>query len=125
MLAVECLIACCGNVVTQHESFGKILGTFQNGTCLRRADDRDVLRAFILLQVIVDTFYQRVFGAHNNHVDIVVDDKLFYGFKVISLHGYILTATARASIARGNKKFLTLAALSNFPCQGVLTAAAT
>ena len=82
-----------------------------------------MLRTFVGTQVVVDAFYQRVLGTYYHHVYLLVGAELLDGLEVVSLHGYILSAVARTGIARGNIQFLTLAALSNLPCQCVLAPA--
>ena len=108
MLAVECLVACRGDVVAQHESLGKVLRAFQHGTSLRGTDDGDVLRALVLLQVVVDTLHQRVFRTYYHHVDAFFHYECLDGLEVVSLHGHILSTIAGASVAWSNIELLTL-----------------
>ena len=117
MLTVEGLVAGCGNVVALHESLGKVLRTFQYGTGLGGTYYGNVLRSLVGLHVVVDAFHQRVFRSHDHHVDLLLHTELLDGLEVVGLHGNVLSYVGRTRIARGNEKFLTLAALSNLPSQ--------
>ena len=125
MFAIECLIACSGDVVAFHESFGKVFRTLQHSTGLRGANDGHSLGALVVFHVVVNAFHQRVFGSHDNHVDAVVGDELLDSLEVVSFHVDVLCLgqCACAGIARSNKQFFHSLALSRFPCQCVLTAA--
>ena len=124
MLAVERLITGCGNAVALHEALGEVLGTFEYGTCLGGSDHGHVLRTLVGLEFVVDALYQRVFRTYHHHVDALFGDELLDGLEVVGLHGDILAAVACARIAWGDIQFVTFLTLSDFPCEGVLTAAA-
>ena len=124
MLAVERLIAGGGDVVALHESLGKVLRAFEHGAGLRRTDDGHVLCPRVGLQVVVDTLHQRVFRSDDHHLDAPVGYELLDGLEVVGLHCHVLATVACSGITWSNIQFLTLAALSNLPCQGVLAAAA-
>ena len=96
------LIAGCGDMVALHETFGKVLGAFEYGTSLRRTNHGNVFCARIMLQVVVDTLHQRIFRTDYHHVDTISAYKLLDGLEVVGLHGDILTAVARSSIAWGD-----------------------
>ena len=102
MLAVERLIAGCGDMVALHETLGKVLGAFEYGTSLRRTNHGNVFCARIMLQVVVDTLHQRIFRTDYHHVDTISAYKLLDGLEIVGLHGDILTAVARSCIAWGD-----------------------
>ena len=124
MLAVEGLIACCGDVVAHHKVLGEVLRAFQYGTGFRGTDDGNVLRAGVCLQVVVDTLHQRIFGTNHHHVDLLFDAECLDGLKVVGLHADILATIGCPGIAWGDIQFLTFLTLSDFPGQCVLTTAA-
>ena len=78
---------------------------------------------YVSLEVVIDTFYQRVFRTYYHHVDVLFDTECLDGLKVIGFHVYVFTTLTRSCIAGGNKQFLTFLALSDFPGQCVLTTA--
>ena len=123
VLAIESLIACGGDMVTHHKVFGEVLRAFQHGTSLRGADDGDILRADISLQLIVDALYQWVFRTNHHHVDAFLDAECLDGLEVVGLHGYVLAAVARSGITRCDIQFLTFLTLSDFPGQCMLASA--
>ena len=116
MLTVEGLIAGCRDVVTLHETLSEILRALEHGTSLRRTYHRHVFGARVVLQVVVDTLYQRVFRTYHHHVDALLCHELLDGLEIIGLHGDVLAAVRGARVARGDIQFLTLVALSDFPC---------
>ena len=121
--AVEGLIGCRGDMVPFHEPFCKILTAFELGASLRRTDDRDVLRARVCLESVVDTLHQRILGTDDHHVDDVPDDEVFLSLEVIHPDGDILPHRCRARIARGDIEFFALRALRDLPCQRMLASA--
>ena len=123
MLSVESLIAGCGDIVTYHESFGKVFRTFQYGASLRGTDNRDVLGAQVGFKVIVDTFYQWVLRTYYYHINAFLYTELLNGFEVVGLHADILTAVACSCVTWCNKQFLTFLTLSDFPCESMLASA--
>ena len=68
-IGCHALVAGCRYVVAVHEFFRELLTAFQPGSFFRRADNGDVFQAGVTLEVVIDTFYQRVFGAYHNHID--------------------------------------------------------
>ena len=87
MLAIECLITGCGNVVTLHETLRKVFRTFEYGTCLGWSDNGNVLRAAISLQLVVDAFDQGILRAYDHHVDVFLHAEGLDGLEVVGLHG--------------------------------------
>ena len=108
-----------------HKLFGKILATFQYGTSLRRTDNRNILCALVVLEVVVYTLYQWIFWSYYNHVDTILYCEVFEFIKLVDSYGYVFSTVACTCIAWSNKEFLYFLALSDFPCQGVLTATAS
>ena len=106
-----------------HETLGEVFRAFQHSTLLRRSYDRDVLCALIVKELVVDAFHQRVFRTYNHHVDAVVNNKVLQLVELVHAYRHVLAHIARSSIAWSNKKFLTLIALCDFPCQRVFTSA--
>ena len=106
-----------------HESLGKVLGAFEYGTSFRRANDRDVFRTLVSLQIIVDAFYQWVFWPYDHHINLLFYAECLDSLKVIGFHIYVRATIACSGIARGNKKFLHAIALGNLPCESMLTSA--
>ena len=94
--------------MTLHERLREVFRAFEHSTSFRRAYDGNVLGTLILLQVIVDALYQRVFGTDDHHLDAVLDDECLHSLKVIGLHGYVFTNVACPGITWGNIQFLTL-----------------
>ena len=82
-----------------------------------------MLRALVSLQVVVDTFYQRVFRTNDHHVDILSYHELLDDLEVVSLHGNVDATIGCTRIAWGDVQFLTFLTLSNLPSQCVLTSA--
>ena len=64
-------VAGCRYVVALHEFLGELFAAFQLGSFLRRADDGNLFQAGIVLETVVDTFYQWVFRPYYNHVDVL------------------------------------------------------
>ena len=112
-------------MVPFHEGFGKVLAALKLCTGFRGTDDRNGGGARVGLEGIVDAFHQWVFRTDYHHVDAVLYGKVFQTVEVVGLDGHILACLHRAGIARCDEQFLTLCALRNLPCQGVLTAAGT
>ena len=106
-----------------HERLGKVFGAFQYRTCLGRADNRNTGRTLIFLKDIVDTLYQRIFGADDNHVDLFLNGKILEVVEVVYCDCDILTDCFRTGITWCDKEFATLCTLCNLPCQGVFTTA--
>ena len=102
MFAVEGLVTGRGDVVALHKGLGEVLGAFEYGTSLGRTDDGNILRTLVLLQVIIDTLYQRVFGTDDHHINLVVDDKLLDGLEIVGLHGHVFAAIAGTGISWSN-----------------------
>ena len=57
MLPVKGLIGRRWDMMTLHECLGEVFRTFEHGTCLRGADDGDVIGAFVTRKLIVDTLH--------------------------------------------------------------------
>ena len=121
MLAIECLVFGGRNMVTLHESLGKILTAFEYGTLFRRTDNGDMTGALITAELIVDTFHQWVLRTNNHHVNQVVHDKVFQFVELIHADRHVLSNRGGSSVSRSNEQFLTFLALSNLPGQCVLT----
>ena len=112
-------------MVPLHETFGEILAAFQYGTLFRRTDDRNVLGAAVVLQLVVDAFHQWVFGSYHHHVDALLNDKALDGLKVVGLDVDILAHFGCTRIAWSNKQFFHFFALGDFPCQGMFPSSAS
>ncbi len=75
MVAVECLVSSSRDVVTLHECLCEVLRAFENGTSLRRTDDRNVLCALIVQEVVVDTLNKWILWTYNYHVYVILNDE--------------------------------------------------
>src|SRR3712207_9099270 len=75
--AIKSLVGGRRNVVTFHESFRKILASFEHGTGLRWAYHGDITGLRVGLEAVVDSFYQGIFRSYDHHSDIVFDGKIF------------------------------------------------
>ncbi len=131
MFPVEGLIASCRYGVPLHESLGKVLGAFHLSSGLRRAYHWYVGGLGVRLHLVVDAFHQRVFGAYDHHVDVVVDGKSLYSLEVVGLDSHVAAQRAighrhasRSGIAGCYVEVVHLLALSYLPCQGVFASAA-
>ena len=111
--------------MTTHEGLGEVLTAFKHSTSLGRTNHGDVLQLGILLEEIIDSFHEWVFGAYDHHINGMLQHKRLDALEVISLQGNILTHRCRTSVAWCNKKFLNLRTLGYLPSQGVLSAATT
>lgn len=125
MFAVEGGVGRRGNVVPLHEAFGKVLGTFEHGTGLRGTDDGNGAQFVALLEIVVDAFYQRVFGAYHHHVHLVFNDELSNPVEIVGLDVNILAYAGRACVARCDIEFFDFLALCDFPGQSMLAASAS
>ena len=122
--AVESPVFCCRYIVSLHESFCKVLRSFEHGAFLRRSYYRNVLCSVVVFEIIVNTFYQRVFRSYNNHVDTFFNAEVLESLKVVSLDVHVFACLRGSSISWCNKKFFYLWALCYFPCQSVFASSA-
>ena len=76
------------------------------------------------LKKVVNAFYQWVFGAHDHHVDAVVEHELFDAFEIVGLEGDIVSHVGSSSVAGRDVELLHFLALGYFPGQGVFAASA-
>ena len=125
IFGIDAFVAGGGDAMTFHETLGKLLTAFQLGTLGSRADDGDMLCGGVSGKVVVDTFYQRIFGTYHNHIYFFFQGESFQGREVGSFDSYILAYCTGTGITGGDKKFLYFRALGYFPCQSVLAAAAS
>ena len=116
MLAVEGFVLGCRDVVALHKLLGEVLAAFQYGTCLGWSDHWDVVGARIVLEVVVNTFYQWVFRTNDYHIDCIFYCEVFESFEVVSLDIYVLADILCTGITWSDKEFLHFLALSDFPC---------
>ena len=82
-----------------------------------------MLGTLIGFQVVVDTFYQRVFRAYHHHIDVFCHHELLDNLEIISLYRDVGATIAGTGITWCDVQFLTLFTLSNLPSQRVLTSA--
>ena len=109
--------------MTLHKGFGKILRPLQHCSGLGRPDDRNTAQMLIVLKVVVNTLDQRIFRAHDNHTNLMVDYKTTDGVKIIGFDGHILPHLGRTGIAGSNVEMFDFGTLCNFPGQCVFAAA--
>ena len=107
-----------------HETLGKILRAFQHGTGFRGTDDGHVLQQVVMAEVVVDAFHQRVFRTDHHHVDFFVDDELCHSIEVVGFDVDVGACKCGSGITGSDEEFFDARTLRNFPCEGVLTAAA-
>ena len=105
--------------MTLHESFCKILASLEHCTRLRRTNNWYRRCAFIVLEVIVYTFYERIFRAYDHHIYAFLYAECLQRFEIVCLYGYVFACICRSGVTRSDVKFITFAALSNLPCKGV------
>ena len=106
-----------------HESFGKILGSFEYRTSFGRTNHGYTLGALISLQFVVDSFDQRILRPYYHHVDAFLYDKTFDGLEVIGFHRDIFSTIHCTSISWSNVQFLAFCTLGDLPCQCMLASA--
>jgi hypothetical protein len=87
-----------------------------------QTDDSNVLCSGIFFEEVENTLYQRVFGTHYNHVNLMFKGKSLEGGEVRSFNGYIFAHCTCSRIAGSDIQFLYFGALCNFPSQSVFTA---
>ena len=102
LLGVERAIAGGGDLMTAHEALGKVLRAFELGCCLAGTDDADACEALVAFDVVVDAVDQGVFGAHDDHADLVLEAEVSNLVKLAHLDGDVLSVGACASVAWGN-----------------------
>jgi hypothetical protein len=73
----------------------------------------------------MDTFNKRFFRADQNQVDLIIQSKLPYAFKIGYLNIYVCAVRARTRIARRYEKPAAFFTLSYFPGEGALPSART
>ena len=88
--------------MTLHEAFGKFLAAFQYGSGFGWTDDRNGFQRFIVLEVVIDTFYQRVFRSYYYHVDTFFQYQLFDGIEIVGLDGYVFAYFTCSGISRSD-----------------------
>ncbi|KWR55541.1 hypothetical protein AA415_01319 [Bacteroides stercoris] len=110
------------DVMAQHEFLGKFFAAFQLRTFCRRTDDGNVPCSGIFFEEVENALYQRVFGTHYNHVNLMFKGKSLEGGEVRSFDGYIFAHCTCSRIAGSDIQFLYFGALCNFPSQSVFTA---
>ena len=111
--------------MTLHETLGKVLAALHLGCILGRAYYGNGCESLVCLKVVIDTVYQRILRAYNNHVNLLVQDKSLDGVKIVGLDGYVLTYVCGTGVARCDVKLVKLWALGNLPGQSMLTASAS
>ena len=74
------------NMVAFHESLGKILATFQFCPLFRWTYDNGVFSSRVIFQRIVDTIHKWIFGSNNNHVNLLVANKIFDSIEIVHLN---------------------------------------
>ena len=121
----DALVAGGGDAVAHHEVLGKVLASLQLRAGLRGADDADVARRGVGLQEVGNAVHQRVFGAHDNHVDVVGQRHAAHRFEVGGLDVDVDARKDGAGVARGDEELVDAGALGYFPCQGAFAAART
>ena len=79
----------------------------------------------MILEKVVDTVHQRILRSHHQHIDFFSFDKAGNAFEVVDAEGHVFAHLSGTGITRCDKQFFDFVALSDFPSQGVLTAAAS
>ena len=72
---------------------------------------------------IDNAFDQRVFWAHDHHIDMIVFDKFGERLKVVGFDGNVLPHSRRTGIAGRHIERFTLWALYQFPSQRMFATA--
>ena len=112
-------------MVSLHESLGEIFAALQYGTGFRWPDDGNPLGARIVLERVVNAIHQWVFRAYYHHVNLPFNGKVFQFVELVDADSNVLATVFCACIAWCDVQFLTFLALSNLPCEGVFSAAAS
>ena len=118
VFAREALIAGGRDVVAHHEALGKLLAALEAGTLFRRADDGDMFQFVVCDEIIVYTFYQRVFGAYHHHVDVVFHGKTAKGVEVGGRYFYVGADSGGPGITGSDEEAVGFGTLFQFPGQG-------
>ena len=124
-LGCKGLIGSCRDLVAHHEVLGKVLGTFELCASLGRTDDGDGPQLLVGQEEIGNATHQWVFRSHDNHINLIFQHKLSDTTEVVNFQWDVDAHLTGSCIARSNVQRLCLGRLSNFPCEGVLTAATT
>ncbi len=98
----DAFVAGCRDVVAHHEAFGKFLASFQLRSFCRWTDNSDVFQLGTFLEIVVDAFYQRVFGTYHYHFDVFFQGESADSFKISCFDVDILAYGSCSGISRGN-----------------------
>ena len=109
--------------MTHHEAFCKFLASFQFSSLCGGTDNSDVFKFGAVLEVVVDSFYQRIFGTYYDHGDVFLQGESADSFKISSLDVDIFAYGSCSGISRSNIQLLNFRTLGNFPCQCMFAAA--
>ena len=105
--------------MTHHESFGKVFATLQLGTLFAGADHRDSSQCRILFEEVIDTFHQRIFRTHNDHIDLVGQDKGFDRLEIIGFDVDVGPCQSCTGISRCDEQLIHFRTLGDFPGNGM------
>ena len=112
----------CRDLMTHHEAFGKLLAALQLCSVGGRTDNGDMFQFGTILEVIVDAFYQRVFGTYYYHFDVFFQSESADRFKVGSFDVDILAYGVCSGVSRSDVQLFNFRTLGNFPCQCMFAA---
>ena len=112
-------------MVALHESLGKILATFQFCPFFRWTYDHGVFGSIVIFQCIVDAIHKWIFGSNDNHVNLLVANKIFDGIEIVHLNVDIGAYFTCSSVAGSDEQLGYSFALCYFPAQGVFSSATT
>ena len=88
--------------MAHHKAFGKFLASFQLRSFCRWADNGDMFQLGTVLEIVVDAFYQRVFGTYYYHFDVFLLCEGTDSFKISCFDVDILAYGSCSGITRGN-----------------------
>ena len=89
---IEGFICCSGYSIPDHELLCKVFAAFKPCSICKRAYHRYFVKGGIGKEKVMNSFHQRIFRAHNKHVNTFFQNKLPYTGKIIYRERNILPA---------------------------------
>ena len=110
-----------GNTIFLHELLGKVLAALKLCTGLGGTNHLQVGQG--ILHIVGDASHQRVFAAHDEHVDVVILAEVGHLPEVERFQCHIGAVLSCAGIAGGNEQLIECGALCQFPGQRTFASA--
>ena len=88
-----------------HESLCEVFGAFQLRTRLGGANDGNILRPGIVVEVIGYAADERDLRTYYQHVYVVLVGKVLKALEVVDINRYVFSNIVCAGVSRGDVKF--------------------